>query len=160
MKKNEIIILSGLLICFLISMSFILLYKHDNGRLTNLGTVSDYNTTNDYIVIIDDYVIDASYLSIYGCALKLGKNIDYVNNQFVLIDDNDRIYGLNTIVVDRPSATEYYNDGFNYDKSGLQAHCKIGHLVDNENYKIGLIITEYDRSNYLVVTDKVVGGQY
>ncbi len=159
MMRNDIKIVVGCLLgSILISLMFVMIYRYDNERLISLGQVSDYQTSDEYVVIIDDIQLTKLTLSIFGCSVKLGEDINYVNKQYVLIDEENQIIGMNTVVVDRKSATEYYNDGFNYDKSGLNGQCLTKYLDKRTIYKVGMVIKELDGNRYLYISDLVVGG--
>lgn len=158
MKKESKIFLI-FLCCFVITpFLLIFLFKYDNEKLISLGQVSDYHITDKYITIIDDIKQTKNKTSIYGCSIKLGEDLDYVNKQYVLIDNQNKAYGLNTVVVDRKSATEYFNDGFNYDKSGLNGQFATKYLNDGVIYRIGILVIERDGKIYLYISDKNVGG--
>lgn len=159
MKRELKVFLIFLCCCIMIPLILIILFNYDNEKLTSLGNISDYNLTNEYITIIDDVQQTKNKTTIYGCSLKLGENLDYVNKQYVLVDDENRVIGINTVVTDRTSATEYFNDGFNYDKSGLNGQFATKYINNEVNYKIGILIKEKNGATYLVISDRIIGGK-
>lgn len=145
--------------CIIVPLIFIILFSYDSRKLKLIGEVSDYAISDKYITIIDDVQQINNTALIYGCSVKLGEDLSYVNKQYVLVDEQNKLYGMNTVIVDRKSATEYYNDGFNYDNSGLNGEFATRYLEENSVYKIGIVINEKDGNTYLAISDKTIGGE-
>lgn len=151
--KCSIIALAG---CFLISFAFSLIYKWDNERTIYLGKANTFEQAADqYITIIDRTKVEENYFTIDGCVLLQGEDMVYINNRFVLIDQNGFVYGLNSVMVNRPSATEYFSDGYIYDNSGLSAKGKVKNL-DAGNYQVGVVIFTKDEEQLLLPLENEV----
>lgn len=159
MKKEFKIFIFFVSWCIIVPLLFIILFNSDSKKLILIGEVSDYAISDKYITIIDDVQQINNTTLIYGCSVKLGEDLSYVNKQYVLIDEQNKLYGMNTLIVDRKSATEYYNDGFNYDNSGLNGQFASKYLDENSFYKIGIVINEIDGNTYLAISDKIIGGE-
>jgi len=160
--KTKLALIGFALSC-LVSFMFVLIYKHNNEKIKYLGNIYDYeilDVANSYehIFIIDEYNIIENILNIHGCYIKLGNSINYVNNNYVLINNKNEIYGIKTLSIKRPSATEFFNDGFNYDNSGLHGYCKIYRFANEKELKIGVIIKEKNGNEYLIISNVIING--
>jgi hypothetical protein len=120
--------------------------------------IPDYAAAEDYFYYIDSITKNDEQVRIEGWVAKLGQDIDYINRTVVLIDSQGQLYHLNTVMVVRNNVTEYFNDGHNYDNSGISAACMLSDLQPNETYKVGVIIREKDGSKSLLITDETVSG--
>ncbi|MFU0831514.1 MAG: hypothetical protein ACFWUC_01020 [Oscillospiraceae bacterium] len=158
LKRIETKIILALLGCFLISVAFSAVYRYDNQKVIISGHETDYAAAEDYSYYIDSITKNDKQVRIEGWVAKLGQDIDYVNRTIVLIDTKGQLYHLNTVMVVRTSVTEYFNDGHDYDHSGICAACMLSDLQPDETYKVGVIIREKDGSTSLLITDKTVSG--
>ncbi len=148
-SENKIsIILLGLSIA--LPILFIILFMHDNEKIekislneaTELSLVTEYGIEN---IIVDDTNI---FLS--GWLIEKPDTISKVNRNFILSDGNN-IYKLNTIMEKRSDITERWNNGNNYDNSGLQGNGLIKYLNKGQ-YRIGFLITD-NSEQYYYMTD-------
>jgi len=156
MNINLRIAIIGLLFSFMVSSMFGVIYKHDNEKIIYMGTTSEYDLANgEYFFIVHHAIITESRLHIHGALLKRGANLNYVNNRYVLIDKNNKLYGIKTIMIKRPDVTEFFNDGYNYDNSGLDGQTK-AYKFKNSEYSVGAIIKEKDGREYLVISDNKI----
>ena len=148
----------GFFLCVIISILFCVVYVLDNERMNFIGSVDEYKLHDNYTVIIDSVESSGKYYNIYGCALELGKDIAYVNNHFVLIDKHGQVKKISTVNVKRESATQYFNDGYNYDSCGLIGQVKKTDIIEGETYKIGVLIISNTDEKYLKISDYILTG--
>jgi len=153
-NKKLIFVIAGLVICFLVSYLFALIYKFDNENITN-SNLSEYIINKDkYTYIIDDIQNTRDVINIYGFVAQLKKQTISVNRQFALIEGNNVIL-IPTIKIQRDGATEYFDDGNNYENMGIQGRILTEYLQKDKLYKIGIIVKD-DGEPYIVVTDKFI----
>lgn len=157
-RRSKKVLIIGFFVCCLISAVFSLIYKLDNECLKCSGTINNYEIVpaSGFAYGVDNTNNSKKSLVVNGFACKLGENLSYVNSTFVLIDDRNDVYKMNTIMVKRPSATSYFNDGNNYDNCGLSAACRLSQLKTNTKYKVGFLIVLNDGTVYLAQTDTTV----
>jgi hypothetical protein len=159
MNNNLRITIIGLLLSCIISLIFGILYKHDNEKVIYMGNISDYELAGEnYFFIVHHSVITENKLYIHGALLKRGTNLDYVNNRYVLIDKDNKLYGIKSIMINRPDVTEFFNDGYNYNNSGLDGQTR-AYKINNGEYTVGAIIIERDGKKYLVISDNKITNE-
>ena len=148
----------GFAVCCLISLIFATVYKHNVLKIEYLGNTSDYKKDEDvYVYYIDRTEIKKNHLEIHGWLIKPGINLIYVNNMYVLIDDDNKVYGIKTRSIKRAEVTMHFNDGFNYDNSGLHGQCPVGILSSSGRYRIGILIREQNGNQYIKLTNEYIG---
>jgi hypothetical protein len=153
MNNNLNIAIIGLFLSFSISIIFGIIYKYNNEKVIYKGNISEYELDDGkYFFIVHHSKIIDNKLYIHGALLKKGINLDYVNNHYVLIDNENKLYGIKTIMVKRPDVTEFFNDGSNYDNSGLDGQIKAD-KINNGVYTVGAVIKEKNGKEYLIISD-------
>ncbi len=141
-----LILISGFLFAGLIYV--------DNSLVKKLDISGLQKNVNEVIFSIDS-IEEKDYISIRGWAYKKGINISIVEC-FVAVRNisTNECFRVNTIKENRPDVTKYFNDGLNYDNSGIYAKFskrKLGKGV----YEIILLYFS-DNSHILVPTGKTI----
>ncbi|RRD95376.1 hypothetical protein EII17_03785 [Clostridiales bacterium COT073_COT-073] len=143
-----------IIISFMIGVCFVVVYKVDNEQLVELGSLKKYEIGAEGIFIVDQYYLENKALYIEGCFLRLGEDLDYVNSSFVLIDESEICWAINTIPTKRESATEFFNDGYNYDDSGLKGYIPLSKLKRGK-YRIGIVTKNKENVSEIKISDKI-----
>lgn len=147
-----ILVIVAMLLSVLVSFT----YRWENIMIKRDDTILWLSGPNQYIgFVIDDIKIDYKYngkfIHINGAIIPFGESITRVNNEIYLIDEiNHLSYRVNTVSVKRPSATEYYNDGNNYDNSGFSSYGDISKL-NKQQYRVAMKYND----KYMLLSDKV-----
>gem|GEM_PF-3212503 len=153
--KKVIIIL--LILIILLGFGFASLIYLDNSIVRKVDISDMKKNVADVQFTIDSVNNDenSNYISIRGWALKKGANISTVECYVGLINTStNEYYKLNTVKEDRPDVTSHFNDGFNYDKSGLYSQFSMKR-VEKGKYEIVLLYLS-DNNNILVHTGKTI----
>ncbi len=135
----------------MITSTFI--FKIDNEIIRKIEVGDIPNLNNEYKYYIDEITNSEDKLNIAGWCVVVGKGTRWVNNKFILIDDDKVGYVLNTVMQQRPSVTEFINDGINYDNSGLVGNGNIKNLPEGK-YNVGILLENELEQLSIIMTDQ------
>ncbi len=150
MKSENKISILLLALSIILPVLFIMLFIHDNEKIekisldeaTELSMVTEYG--------IENIIVDNTNIFLSGWLIEKPDTISKVNRNFILSDGNNT-YKLNTIMEKRSDITERWNNGNNYDNSGLQGNGLIKYLNKGQ-YRIGFLIIN-NSEQYYYMTD-------
>ena len=148
MKSENKISILLLALSIILPVLFIMLFIHDNEKIekisldeaTELSMVTEYG--------IENIIVDNTNIFLSGWLIEKPDTISKVNRNFILSDGNNT-YKLNTIMEKRSDITERWNNGNNYDNSGLQGNGLIKYLNKGQ-YRIGFLIINNSEHYYFM----------
>ena len=150
MKSENKISILLLALSIILPVLFIMLFIKDKEKIekisldeaTELSMVTEYG--------IENIIVDNTNIFLSGWLIEKPDTISKVNRNFILSDGNNT-YKLNTIMEKRSDITERWNNGNNYDNSGLQGNGLIKYLNKGQ-YRIGFLIIN-NSEQYYYMTD-------
>ncbi len=150
-KKNVLIFLLAGIVFMSVYYALII---YDNTKVEKFD-ISDYQIGNEQAEFsIDSLNIGKTSTTLRGWEVTKGVSTELVNTHFVLVDDS---YGyiLNTEVENRNDVTVFFNDGLNYDNSGIVSLFLNSKFEKGKEYNI-YILYENESLNikYLLDTGK------
>ena len=142
----------GFAACILVAFLFVSVYKWENERVLDGGVAGEYvNGNASFLFCIDESGENDGLFYARGWVMRQGVETASVDTQVALIDADDHVWLMNTVMEKRDSVTQYYNDGVNYDNSGFYGSCKEKKLIGDETYEVGIVLVA-DGKKYLIKT--------
>lgn len=131
---------------FILSLSvifpllFIVLFLHDNEKIEKISLDQFKEITNVTEYGIEQISLNDKSVFLEGWLIETPGNILRVDRNFILTNGNNT-YKLNTIMQERTDITERWNNGNDYDSSGLAGNGSVKYL-DKGTYRIGFLIND------------------
>lgn len=101
---------------------------------------------------IENIIEEKNEIFMNGWTFLESKPSSEVSIQLILEGDG-KTYAIDVNILNRPDVTTYFNDNFNYDKSGFELSVKKEKIKEG-NYTIGILITTNDKKSYYCRSDK------
>ena len=165
-KVTKVVLILGIVI----SMAIIQIYIWDNSKIKYIGNLKEFNLVSngkhDVIGEIDKIEEEEKYLTIEGWGVNT-KKIDYlnyvigegkgiyINNTVILVDEDEKVFAINTISVNREDISKMINDGMYYTKCGFKGELKKSKLPKGI-YKIGILVEGIDGEKQIIISDKEI----
>lgn len=146
--KNKYIILY-VLMCILLSLGFVTVFKIDNERLSKVPKSLKYEMVDNVKYSIDLIDEDNGIINIQGWFYEVDEELTYVNRNVVLLDTHNNLYKMNTYMSRREDLEEYPR----YIYSGFGARVRTSSLNSEEVYKMGFLYTTQEGEIKLYMTD-------
>lgn len=140
-----------LIISIILPLLFILLFLYDNTKIPeiSLDEMLEISDITEYGIETAE-IIDGNIV-LKGWLIETPNTISRIDRNFILSDGNTA-YKLNTIMQTRNDITERWNDGNNYDNSGLEGNGAVKYL-DRGHYCIGFLINDNDQNHYYLTDE-------
>lgn len=147
----------GLSICIIFSSVLALLYKINIEKIIPVtGLQINNNTQEEYEFYIDNAYIENGRVYINGWSVKKGEDYNNPNVKIILQDTNEKMFSVHTTSVRRTEVTTYFNDGFNYDNSGIFGSCKVKYLEPGMTYKVLILMKDGNKNSVLMETSSIL----
>lgn len=151
MKKQTKTGIIFLAVSVLLPCLFLALFLHENVKPQKLPleTAAELTQVTEYGIEQAD-ILDGMIL-LQGWLLETPDTILSINRNFIL-SDGARTYKLNTVLQKREDITTRWNNGNNYDNSGLEGSC-LASSLEKGRYRIGFLITDAVNKRYYLTDE-------
>ncbi|WP_300857383.1 hypothetical protein [uncultured Clostridium sp.] len=154
MKRRTVIILFLSVVIFSFGSYFFV--KYDFEKVKEIKVTRDnYNKGIDFEYEIEDIVYCEKDVIITGWIAEVNDNNKYINRNIILKNEEE-IIAIKTEAKDFEYLKLKNTTKTNYNKCGIIGRVKNNKLLKNENYQIGFIITNEDKRETIIFTDKFI----
>lgn len=154
MKRRTVIILFLSVVIFSFGSYFFV--KYDFEKVKEIKVTRDnYNKGIDFKYEIEDIVYCEKDVIITGWVAEVNDNNKYINRNIILKNEEE-IIAIKTEAKDFEYLKLKNTTKTNYNKCGIIGRVKNNKLLKNENYQIGFIITNEDKRETIIFTDKFI----
>ncbi len=154
MKRRTVIILFLSVVIFSFGSYFFV--KYDFEKVKEIKVTRDnYNKGIDFEYEIEDIVYCEKDVIITGWVAEVNDNNKYINRNIILKNEEE-IIDIKTEAKDFEYLKLKNTTKTNYNKCGIIGRVKNNKLLKNENYQIGFIITNEDKRETIIFTDKFI----
>jgi len=155
-NKKTALYLFAIICVLIVLFSFLQVLDYSLVKKLELGTIY-HNNKIDWD--IESIKIDRSFTSISGWAIIVGKSQTNFKIDILLEDiHSNEVYSIPTQTVYREDLNEKYDDEINYSSNGFVARVNNRIIrLDESSYNI-YIRYRINGNEYIVITDKIIGG--